>query len=193
MGRTIAYQARKASSEELTRIGSMLQDVKDLLLDELKRETWFIAGGFASYVLGYTRAFGDVDIYVPGENISVRKLRVRSSSTVPLYSLRSQPVDLIGTGPQRCSYIEQEIARILRSFDLAICRCAIYWHKEDLYVLDFTAYWPDACNSPERLQKYQNRRTNKSFVYSNSVELRLVQYLQETKPEKFSLNMMYSN
>ncbi|CAG9771480.1 unnamed protein product [Ceutorhynchus assimilis] len=153
-----------------------------------------IAGGFSSFLCGYTNTFDDIDVFVctNAPDSKLRKILTtkgieddydRANFSIYDYTLLSRKIQFIFIGKpwvtNKVAYLNHMCAIIFR-FDLAICMTAILPNG---CTLDFSHLkFNDVGIKPERVVKYSKRPIKITKVQSlqeQIVILQLTQFMRE--------------
>lgn len=133
---------------------------------ELKIDNWTIAGGFATYVLGYTNHFEDIDVFYAAQK--------RGREVIEFEDCDFN-IDLVAFELDPKLNNLQFITAFLLSFDLPICRAALLLDGDKIRVLNLTQYtlmhktvWR---KTPAREAKYKERMRENTIKLSAKEEL----------------------
>ncbi|KAE8752489.1 hypothetical protein FOCC_FOCC000611 [Frankliniella occidentalis] len=149
---------------------------------------WFIAGGYASFLSGYTNRYSDVDVYInctknlakgpdnPNtevpDHIQIEKyarnvvnMHFLNTEKIPTTTVQFVQVDFSLNGPKSSpvKFLDTMMAYVLSStFDMPICRVAIrisLAEADDAYIIDYRAIEGYNKHPTEsRILKYRERQ-----------------------------------
>lgn len=136
-----------------------------------------IAGGFASYIIGYTTSYGDVDLFEENANSPPYTIDYPSK----YFNYEGEVFNNISVGYTTGSY-EHFVFLILQSFDMNICKVGIYINeRNELMLINFPRCIGDlmGANSLSRYNKYSERLERVKFYMPKT--LSLCSYIENCK------------
>lgn len=160
-------------------VDQIYKDAEDMVesivksFPEITSYQWCIAGGFASFIVGATNKFNDVDVYILARNsnrdvVAVDNLINGVFFDFILLNITDDSVD--------------QIKNLLAGFDLDICRYAII-NRDLIEHLPISPYIMRQTNINylERMKKYEKRRNQHfnggNIVYSFETKITPVKWL----------------
>lgn len=158
----------------------IIQAIESLLRQKFPLCRKFMAGGCAAFLLNRTSSYTDIDIYIEkNENIEEWAKDNCQANRISIYVYQSKwpccylnfegfLFNLIFIEPRPQISLEARILRILKSFDLTICKVAMYFSSGVNPVLvewKLTDVNFDNVEKKDRITKYKKRIAKKEVRF----------------------------